>query len=493
MLTLAAYVWYAKRPHWAHYLLVVLAFALGLTAKSMLVTLPCVLFLLDYWPLRRYPWLVRRDAAAADGEPAPGFRPAPVSWRRLIAEKIPLFLLSAASTAITIYAQQKGGESNPLNEMPVRIGNAVISYVAYIGKTVWPVGLVPYYPFPKEVRGGNVSLFEATMAGLLLLGVTIVVLATARRRPYLAVGWFWFLGTLAPVIGVIQVMGDYAMADRFTYIPLIGLFIAVVWGAADGLARAGVRPWMSAVAAVVVLAGFAAGTWQQVGYWHDTLTLWRHTLDVNPRNHLACNNIGHFLYVRGQYPEAEGYFRKAIEYDPSFALSHFTLAWMLEKEGRWNEAADEYRTAAVYLPGNAWYQFEAGHAAYFYRGKVKDAIQYLEAAVRIEPDYFYAHMDLGSALFYSGDGDGSVRHYREALRIDPKSVEAHDYLGRVLLSQHDLDGAVAEFRATLAINPNLADAHYSLGEALIEQGHEAEGDREQAEARRLSQPPGEEK
>ncbi len=237
MLALAAYVWYAKRPHWARYLLVVLAFALGLTAKSMLVTLPCVLFLLDYWPLRRYPWLVRRDAAATDGEPAPGFRPAPVSWLRLIAEKIPLFVLSAASTAITIYAQQKGGESNPLSEMPLRIGNALVSYVSYIGKTVWPVGLVPYYPFPREIRGGNISLFETSMAEALLLAVTVVVLATARRRPYLAVGWFWFLGTLAPVIGVIQVMGDYAMADRFTYIPLIGLFIAGVWGAADGLAR----------------------------------------------------------------------------------------------------------------------------------------------------------------------------------------------------------------------------------------------------------------
>ncbi len=211
---------------------------------------------------------------------------------------------------------------------------------------------------------------------------------------------------------------------------------------------------------------------------------------MNPRNHLAYNNIGHELYMRGQYAEAEKYFRKAIECDRSFALSHFTLAWMLEKEGRWNEAADEYRTAAYWQQGSAWYQFEAGHTALFYRGKVKDAIQYLEAAVRIDPDYYYAHMDLASALFDVGDVDGSVRHYREALRIDPKSAEAHDYLGRVLLSRQDMNGAVAEFRATLGINPNLADAHYSLGAALIQQGHEAEGEREQAEARRLSQPPG---
>ncbi len=178
MLALAAYVWYAERPHWARYLLVVLAFALGLTAKSMLVTLPCVLFLLDFWPLRRYPGLASRDADG--GGSAPGFRPARVSWFRLILEKVPLFVLSAASIAITIYAQQKGGESNPLDEMKVRIGNALISYVTYIGKTVWPVGLVPYYPYPREVRGGYLSPFEAIMAGLLLLGVTIAVLAVAR-------------------------------------------------------------------------------------------------------------------------------------------------------------------------------------------------------------------------------------------------------------------------------------------------------------------------
>ncbi len=510
MLALAAYVWYAERPHWAKYLLVASAFAFGLLAKSMLVTLPCVLFLLDFWPLRRYPPQTRRDGVA-DSPLSAGFRPAPVSWRRLIAEKIPLFLLAAASTAVTIYAQQKGGESNPWEEMPVRLGNAAISYVSYVSKTLWPVGLVPYYPFPKAIRGGALSPLEALMAGLILLAVTVVVSAAARRRPYLVVGWLWFLGTLAPVIGVIQVIGDYAMADRFTYIPLIGLFLAAVWGAADALGRAGVRPWLSAVAALVLLGAFAAGTWQQVGYWHDSITLWTHTLQVNPKNHLAYNNLGHVLLMDGEeiwrllqattpknsaysnadlqkvqkkYAEAEGYFRQAIQCDPSFALAHYTLAYTLDREDRWKEAATEYQTAADYDDAFA---YGAGHAL-SQRQMFKSAIHYLEMALRKNPNDFYSHLDLGWALFKSDDVDDAVREYQAALGAYPNSEEAHRYLGEALLSKGDIPGAVAQFQEALRIKPNYADGHDGLAEAYRRQGDVVGGGREHAEAERRRRP-----
>ncbi len=205
-----------------------------------------------------------------------------------------------------------GGEVNPVGEMPLRIENALVSYLAYISKTLWPVDLLPFYPMPLQV---NVAY--AIEAGLWLAVVTLIVLALGRRFPYLPVGWFWFLGTLAPVIGVVQVIGGQGMADRYTYIPLIGLFIALVWGAADGLARAGVRPWVLAVASAVLLAGCAVGTWQQVGYWRDTLTLWGHTLEVDPKNYLAYNNIGAELFPMGKADEATLYFAKAVEFAPA--------------------------------------------------------------------------------------------------------------------------------------------------------------------------------
>ncbi|HVS39546.1 MAG TPA: tetratricopeptide repeat protein [Gemmataceae bacterium] len=530
MLALAAYVWYARRPRWWRYLLVVLALALGLMAKSMLVTLPCVLFLLDYWPLRRYPKMASRD-----GEAAPGFRTAPASWLRLILEKIPLFLLAAASTGMTMYAQQQGGEANPLSEMPGRIENALISYVSYIGKTIWPAGLVCYYPFPKEIRGQHLSLFEAVMAGLLLLAITIVAAAAARRKPYLIVGWLWFLGTLAPVIGLIQVLGDYSMADRFTYIPLIGLFIAGTWAAADWLPRAGVRPWLSAAAAVVVLAACAVGTWQQVGYWHDSLALWQHALDVNANNYLAYNNIGcvriaegnaiwnrlsennrkgvpitddDYRAVNAKYMEGERCFRKAVQCDPSYGLAHYDLAETLDKEcwfntpenvswpkqpgnqRRWRWARAEYLAAAIWWPNNAGYQCKAGFELAS-QNQYKEAIPFYEDALRLYPDYAYAHLYLGWALYSTGDLDEAAAHYQAFFKADLKLVSSgdlalgHNNMARVLFARGDMEGAVAECRAALAILPDYADAHDWLGAALMQQGKALEGAEERAEALRL--------
>ena len=514
MLALAAYVWYAERPRrsW-RYLLVIAAFTLGLLAKSMLVTLPCVLFLLDFWPLRRYPPQTRRGAE--DDERPDGFRPGRVSWLQLIAEKVPLLVLAAASTGMTVYAQAKGGESNPIEAMPLRIENALISYVTYIGKTVWPVGLVIYYPFPSEARGVTLSPYEAIMAGLLLLAVTVLAAATARRRPYFLMGWLWFLGTLTPVIGLVQVLGDYSMADRFTYIPLIGLFIAATWGAADGLARAGVWPWLSAAAAVVVLAAFAAGTWQQVGYWHDNDALWKHTLAVNPRNHLAYNNLGHARLMDGgkvwaeirdaqrrgapvpadsyrladaKYAEAEWYFRMATQCDPSYALSHYSLACTLEEEGKGKEAEAELLAAGDAEPGNALYQCRAA-SVLVNRGQFREANSRYEDVLRAHPDDFDAHLGLGWALLQAGDAEGALAQFQAAVRENKDSAQAHEYLARALLSRGDVDGAIAEFREALRIDPDDADAHDFLATALARQGDAVGGGREWAEAQRLRQPP----
>jgi len=415
MLTTAAYVLYAERPHWIRYLPVMVFFALGLMAKSMLVTLPCALLLLDYWPLRR------------------------VSWRRLIVEKVPLFALSAASAAITMYAQQRGGEANPPGLMPLRVGNALMAYVAYIGKMFWPANLIPFYPSPYRMD----QVYPAgLLAGLLLIGVTVLVLALVRRAPYLTVGWFWYLGTLVPVIGVVQVIGGQGMADRYTYVPLIGLFIALVWGVTEGLARAGVRPWAPAAAGAVVLAGCMIGTKQQVGYWRDSTTLWRHTLEVDPQNYLAYLNIGSDLCAEGKVEESVWYFRKSVECHPdsdstrlNLDLAHYDLGYALATLGKTDEALAQYAEA-----------------------------------VRINPKYFPSQYSFGWALAAQGKYAEALPHLRAASDLAPDYADGQNLLGWVLAKEGKFDEAIPHFEAALRLNPKLAAAQENLAEARGRQG-----------------------
>ena len=483
MLTMAAYVWYAERPHWARYLLVALAFGLGLTAKSMLVTLPCVLLLLDFWPLRRARGL--RPCELEDGA-GPVVRAPAVSWLLLVAEKVPLLALSAASSWITMHAQGLGGEGNPVGDIPTRLGNALMFYVLYIAKTVWPVGLVPLYPYPKAEE---FSWYTAVMAGLLLAAVTVLALALARRRPYLAVGWFWFLGTLAPVIGVLPVIGGQGIADRYTYIPLIGLFLVAVWGAAEAAGRAGLRRWAVAAAGLLLLAGLAAGTWQQVGCWHDSLALWRHTLQVNPENYMAYQNIGCVLCEQGDVKGAEEHFAKAVYYKPDWYLAHYSLGFTYASEGWADAALAEYREAARLNPGYREARYALGWTL-LGRDQLTEALPHLEAAVELDKQSEWPHtnfyVDLGWALYRLGRIDDAVGQYRGALAIDPNFALARDRLGLALMARDDVDGAVAEYEAALRLTPDYRDAHVNLAAALRRQGKAVEAARHEAEAERLN-------
>ena len=415
MLTTAAYVLYAERPHWIRFLPVMVFFALGLMAKSMLVTLPCVLLLLDFWPLRRS------------------------SWWLLIAEKVPLFLLAAASAAVTMYAQQLGGEANPPGQMPLRVGNALMAYVAYIGKMFWPANLIPFYPSPYRMD----QVYPAgLLAGLLLIAITVLVLALARRAPYLTVGWFWYLGTLVPVIGVVQVIGGHGMADRYTYVPLIGLFIALVWGVMEGLSRAGVRACAPAAAGIVVLAACITGTWKQVGYWRDSTTLWRHTLEVDPENYLAYLNIGSDLYGEGKIEEAAWYFRKSVDCHPdsdstrlNLDLAHYDLGAALAALGKPAEAEAQYAEA-----------------------------------IRVNPRYFNAQYALGWMLADRGRYVEAEPHLQIALQVAPDYADGHNVLGWVLAREGKIGEAISQYEAALRLDPNLAEARENLAEARARQG-----------------------
>src|SRR5512139_2157727 len=338
-LTLLLYAGYVKRGGTARYLLALLSFAAWLMAKPMLVTLPVVLLLLDYWPLRRSP------------------------LGSLVKEKIPFFALSAASSVITVIAQKQSGAMKTLDAIPLgsRIGNAVIAYAKYIGKMFWPADLAMLYPFP-----GSIPLWQVSVALLLLVLFSALAFGYLRRHPYLVTGWFWFLATLVPVIGIVQV-GGQSMADRYAYLPLTGLFLVLAWGIGDLSQGLPSRREVLAVLAAGVVAASAAATWRQIGYWRDNLTLYRHTLEVTTGNYQILNHYGIALAREGRLDEAIDQYLASLKIDPNRPATHNNLG-----------------------------------IAYFRKGMVDHAILRFQMAIALNPDYAEAHTNLGIAYGKKG-------------------------------------------------------------------------------------------
>ena len=310
LLTLSAHLAYVRRPGWSRYVLVVVLFALGLMAKPMLVTLPFVLLLLDFWPLGR---------AAA-----------PSAWRRLIVEKLPLLALAIASSLVTLLVQQRAGAIKGLDLLPLsrRLATAVLACVWYAAKVVWPTHLAALYPYPAPVPS-----WQALGALAVLAAVSLIVLRAAPRQPYLPVGWFWFIGTLVPVLGLVQV-GSQPWADRYTYIPVIGLFIVVAWGAVDLLAGWRHRHVLLAGAAALVLVACAIAARRQVGYWRSSVVLWEHALEVTTANHRAESNLAHALAGQRRLEEAVAHYSAALRIKPDFAEAHNNLGLALAEQGQ---------------------------------------------------------------------------------------------------------------------------------------------------------------
>lgn len=389
LLTMWAYVRYAAVPKLSRYVPIVVWFALGLMCKPALVTLPFVLLLLDYWPLRRL--------QLSTLNPRPFGNPQRVALRRLVLEKVPLLTLAAAVSFITV-AAHRGLESLNRLGLPLdwRIANAVVSYVRYLGKAFWPAHLAVLYPhpgaWPEEMVAGG---------GMVLLALTGLVIWRARVAPYLVTGWLWFLGVLVPMIGIIQA-GDQAMADRFAYVPLIGLFIMVAWGAAD-LARR--RAWGAAGlkwASALVLGACVLLTSRQLTHWQNGVTLFEHALAVTPDNATAHLVLGAGLHTQGQYERALAEYRAAAALDPSGPKVHYNMGLVLQVQKKWQEAADQY-----------------------------------EMEIRRNPECYYAHFYLAEVLQHLGRTKEAVLHSREALRIDPASVEGLNNLAWVLSSSND--------------------------------------------------------
>ena len=455
-LTLLLYARYVKRGGTGRYLLVLLSFAAGLMAKPMLVTLPVVLLLLDYWPLRR-----------------------PLRWS-LVKEKIPLFALSALSSAVTLYAQEQGGAINDIDRVPlhVRIGNSVVCWVKYVWKMFFPRDLAMLYPFP-----GSIPPWEVLGAFLLLVLVCALVVVYRRRCPYLVTGWFWFLFTLVPVIGIVQV-GGQAMADRYTYLPLTGLFIACAWGVNDLLRGWRYRTAVLATLAGLIVAASAAVTWRQVGYWKDNLTLYRHTLEVTTGNYVIRNNYGVALAQEGRLDEAITQYREVLTIWPRAANAYINLGDAMAQQGNYPEAIRYYQQALRIEPDYALALENMGRSLTA-MGRDDEAVAIFEQSITMEPSRSGAYLNLAILLVRRGRLEEGWRHYETALRLEPYSAKPPINMGAALGQRGLLEEAAGCFRQALRIAPDSVEAHFNLGVVLARQNRPEEAAQHFSEVLRL--------
>jgi protein O-mannosyl-transferase len=425
MLTLWAYVRYVRRPFsTVRYLAVMGLFALGLMAKPMLVSLPFVLLLLDYWPLGRMMPAVgdKQQMSSLQKTPQNSFS----ILVRVVLEKVPLLVLSGASCVVTIWAQSEAIAINEQTSLTLRIGNAAVSYVAYLGKFFYPADLAVLYPFPMH----GLSLWKVAGALLVLAAVSIGVFVWRRRCPYLPVGWVWYMVMLLPVIGLVQV-GSQAMADRYMYLPQIGLCIALAWGVAQFTQSWPYRRWAYSIASASVLAVLMGLTWHQTSFWHDTETLWTHTLACTSQNYTAHNNLGYVLGQTGRQQEAIKHFERALAFKPDSADAHSNLGAMLLQTGRPQEAIEHFEQA-LRLKFKDFHIYYYMGIALMQTGQPNKAIDYFNRALQLKPDFPEGYYDLGVALDQIGRPGEAIEHYEEAVRLKLDYIEARINLGIAL-------------------------------------------------------------
>ena len=411
LLTLHSYVSYVARPNAGRYLMAVGLFILGILSKPMLVTVPCVLLLLDYWPLRR--------VSFTGGKQAVG---------RLVLEKVPFALVAGLWSILTIAAQSSSGATAQVHlALGHRLANAVVSYGMYIWNTVWPQNLTLFYPYPKTIAMGAVML-----SGVALVLISVLCIAKRRSSPYLIVGWLWYLGMLVPVVGFIQV-GEQARADRYTYLPQIGLSLLAVWGVIELFGKADRGRQVLATVGILLITGLTALACLQTSYWKNSETIWNHSLALTSNNHIAENNLGNDLMKKGRLDEAIVHFRKALEIYANYPEAHNNMGYALANKGNWSEAIPAYR-----------------------------------AAMRARPNYPKAHNNLAISLAEVGKREEALAEFREALRIDPEYQEAHVNMAVLLLQLGRRDEAVTHLREALRLKPGDAEVKAQLRQLGVE-------------------------
>ncbi len=422
-------------------------FACGLMSKAMLVTWPFVMLLLDYWPLQRLQLVSFRSAVSA--------------LRQLVWEKIPFFALSGVSCVVTCFTDKASPEVAGVEGVPalLRLENAFVAYTSYLGKTLWPAKLALPYANP-----GHWSWLEVAGSALAVVGACVVFIWLGRRRPYLLVGWYWFWGTLIPVISLTKGLTPF-MADRFTYVPSIGLLILTVWGVWELT-----RGWRHQVMALSVAGGVAivlclALTRQQLEHWQDSETLFRHALEVTENNPIAHDNLGLALIEKGQTDQAIRHFQEAIRLKPDYAPAHCNLATALAEKGQIDEAIRQYQEAIRLKPDLADAHSNLG-VVLVRKGQIDEAIRQYQEAVRFKPDYALTHSNLATALAEKGQIDEAIRQYQEAIRLKPDYALAHSNLGSVLVRKGQIDEAIRQYREAIRLKPDYAEARNNLTRAL---------------------------
>ena len=430
LLTLWAYIKYVDKKNARNYLLVVLFLALGLMSKPMLVTLPFVLLLLDFWPLKRF------------GE----VRPA-----RLVFEKVPLFILLIGSCVATFIAQKSGGaiRFSEFSSLYFRIANALVSYFEYLRNMLWPSGLSVFYPHP----GNALPIWKPLACTIVLVVVTIWVVKEIRRAPYLAVGWFWYLGTLVPVIGIVQV-GEQAMADRYTYVPLIGIFIAIAWSLPEQIKTG--KEKLLPILSGIVISLLITLTWIQVSHWKNSITLFKHAINVTDTKYLGVATIHAFLgdayHREGELDIAISEFKKSLDLDPVNLYGLNNLAATLAEQGN-----------------------------------LKEGLIYAQKLARFQPDYTPGLITMGNILEETGKLDQAQIYYEQVLKQDSDSFENYLNLANILYRKGDLEGAIPHYKKVITLNPNLLEAHYNLGNIFGQLGQPIDAKKEFEQAIRCDE------
>jgi protein O-mannosyl-transferase len=487
MLTMLAYVRYVEVPNTGRYLIVCVVFALGLMAKSMLVTLPLALLLMDYWPLKRL-WPEEKKTGFAVG--------------RLLFEKLPLVIMSALVCVVTVIAQKSSGAVAKISIVPLgqRIGNAMVSYCQYLINMFWPADLAVFYPYPvNPIVGWKVA------ASLVILAVVTIVVILFRRHRYLLVGWLWYLGTLVPIIGIVQV-GGQAMADRYTYIPLTGIFIMLVWLAGDIVAQSRHKKLVVGVAGSAILGVLGGMTFVQVGYWRDTMSLFTHCAAVTPDNVIVREylgigfarkgdaeaalrefkealrfeptdirtfyNIGNMLVLLGRTDEAIEYYNRVLEQKPGDADTCVALASARIIKGEIELALDSYREGLKYHPENIILRGELA-LVLLQRNRLDEAITELEQVVKIKADST-TYCNLGIAWAQKGQASRAAEYYKKAIELNQANAKAYYNFGNLLLAQNMPEKAIIEYQKAIRAMPDYALAHNMLAAVFMHTGKIAE-------------------
>lgn len=463
-LTFLGYIYYVKQRNIKRYIFVLVLFSIGLMSKSMLVTLPFVLLLIDYWPLNRLETNAFSNLSSSGKQrERASYNAKPIL--NLVYEKVPLFIISIFFSGITYFAQDRGGAMGTLEVFPLkaRIANALLAYGGYIKKMIWPYHLAPFYPYPKSF-----SALEVISVILLLLVISYLCLKKSRLYPYLIVGWLWFLGTLVPVIGFVQV-GFQAMADRYTYIPLVGLFIIIAWGVPELLKRLEFQRKLLSIIAPMILMLLMVLTWFQVKYWTNTVTLFEHILKVTKDNQFAHTNLGHVFSKRKNFERAIQHYASALSINPRTYGVKTALGRILAETGKFDEALSHLSEAMRIAPKDVQTHYAFG-VYYTRKGLIDDALEAYSEALKINPEYAQAMNDIGNILKNRGLLDQAIEKYREAAKIQPFNSVIRNNLGLAYMENGELDQAIFEFEEAIAKEPESVDAHNNLGSAYYYKG-----------------------